>query len=592
MRLPTVATDISPVDSLNGEPCQTAMVHQFAKTDKVSVIYLDINRGADLVEFHLRSSSMITALLALSENQAREVLSRAVKEPRTTHTPAQNRIEGNTVEPWPRGLPGAAVGSSVFVVLVRPGPHQVLDSGRRRWIQLLVMSADPGGFLGGLHVPMDSQLVFLQLRGRDLEVREAYRVRRSGQLIVRELGLASAEDPRSGFWERRSDLEGITLKAVANNVSLYINFEAQHPQKMESFDYDLWKLLEKTLNFKTEISAMMDGGAGMMADNGSWTGVIGVLQRSEADVAIADITVTTGRSAVADFTYVYWKNSLNAYVKWPTMSYVSDMRSFAAVMLATVFGATLAHFAATWLLSERGATKFPALFEVFSAFCQQGVTEALWPSHCSGCAVFVVTQLAGFLVCSIYSATLMSRLAVQTRTHSYEELVQLVNSSSYSVGYLQGDFSIEITKPLLEKWNVRDYKLDHDYWRAMERVCRGDLIFIAEEMSFSKSYREHMSDLCTAELVSVNVGSSPVSYAFRKNLAYVGAFNRQLLKMFEMGEINRLKKKWHRKEKTLQPEPERITMKHVAHCIASLFLGIAFSLLCLLAELLLAGTNG
>ncbi|KAJ8865966.1 hypothetical protein PR048_033490 [Dryococelus australis] len=268
---------------------------------------------------------------------------------------------------------------------------------------------------------------------------------------------------------------------------------------------------------RTQYIVSPNQGGGMVTEDGCWTGVIGMLQRNETEVGLGELTITKERSLVADFTHIYWERSLYAYVRWPTTSYVSDLNGFAAVMLATIVGATLTQFASMWFLPERGVSKSSIVFEVFYAFRQQGVADNQSPRSRSRSTVLIVTQLAGFFVFSIYSATLMSRLAVQTRTHSYEEFASLVNSTPYSVVYMRGDSSIEMTKPQLQKLNLRNYQLEEDFRDAIERVCNGNYIFVMEDLGPNKK-----AFSCSADLVTLLLGTSPLSFHLSKNSPYLG----------------------------------------------------------------------
>ncbi|KAJ8865965.1 hypothetical protein PR048_033489 [Dryococelus australis] len=461
---------------VEGVSCQAVVLHKLASDAGVRMSFLDLDRGADLFNFFLRSSSMVTALLALPDDQARSVMG------------------------------------------------QVLETGSSKWIQLLIASPDPEDFLHGMYLPMDSRVLFLHLHADTLVVKEAYQVHQLGALLVHKLRV-SPDELLSGFWTRRSDMHGFTLKATISN-------------------------------------------------------------RNETDAVIMRITMTPGRFQVADFTYVYWKASVYAYLKWPTTSYVSDMRGFVAAMLATVVGATLMRCMTLWLLPERRVTKSSVAFDVLSAFCQQGVAGTQWFSRSSGCVVLVVTQLAGFLVFGIYSATLMSRLAVQDRIHSYEAFADLVNSTPYTVGFMRGDSSIEMTKSQLQKLNLHHYQLESKVEDIMERICEGNYIFVTDNSAFRREVTSY-----SADIASVVVGSSSLAFALKKNSPYLGAINNQLLKLLEIGYVTRLRKKWITAEPDAQQESESITMKHIAPCIVSLILGIATSAVCLLVEWRLGGEN-
>ena len=46
----------------------------------------------------------------------------------------------------------------------------------------------------------------------------------------------------------------------------------------------------------------IDGGWGSLKDDGTWTGMIGMILRDEVDIAISDFYVTAERSMVIDYS--------------------------------------------------------------------------------------------------------------------------------------------------------------------------------------------------------------------------------------------------------------------------------------------------
>ncbi|XP_042911760.1 probable glutamate receptor [Parasteatoda tepidariorum] len=65
------------------------------------------------------------------------------------------------------------------------------------------------------------------------------------------------------------------------------------------------KLLSHKLNFEYEILAPSDNSYGFKDTFGNWTGIVGMLQRNEADMAISLIGITEERSSVVDFSLPY-----------------------------------------------------------------------------------------------------------------------------------------------------------------------------------------------------------------------------------------------------------------------------------------------
>ena len=66
----------------------------------------------------------------------------------------------------------------------------------------------------------------------------------------------------------------------------------------DGFCIDLLIEMSKILNFTFEIFEVEDGAYGVRDDSGQWNGIIGVLQRHEADLSVSAVTITYSRVTV------------------------------------------------------------------------------------------------------------------------------------------------------------------------------------------------------------------------------------------------------------------------------------------------------
>ncbi|XP_052065508.1 glutamate receptor ionotropic, kainate glr-3-like [Mytilus californianus] len=80
---------------------------------------------------------------------------------------------------------------------------------------------------------------------------------------------------------------------------------------------ELVKQLADGLNFTYEIKEPPDGHWGIQLDNGSWTGMVGQLQRREIDFVAAPLTVQAQREMVIDFTHPYYHETAVILMKTP-----------------------------------------------------------------------------------------------------------------------------------------------------------------------------------------------------------------------------------------------------------------------------------
>ncbi|XP_015914837.2 glutamate receptor U1-like [Parasteatoda tepidariorum] len=74
---------------------------------------------------------------------------------------------------------------------------------------------------------------------------------------------------------------------------------------ISGIEAELIKLLSQGINFEYEILALSDESYGIKDTFGNWTGMVGMLARNEADMAISLIGITEERSTVVDFSLPY-----------------------------------------------------------------------------------------------------------------------------------------------------------------------------------------------------------------------------------------------------------------------------------------------
>lgn len=106
------------------------------------------------------------------------------------------------------------------------------------------------------------------------------------------------------------------------------SFSKTGNERFEGYAVDLIHELSKILHFNYQIKLVADGAYGRY-DNltKTWNGMIGELIRGEADIAVADLTITSKREEAVDFTYPYMNTGISILYKKPTTK-VTTLFSF------------------------------------------------------------------------------------------------------------------------------------------------------------------------------------------------------------------------------------------------------------------------
>ncbi len=122
--------------------------------------------------------------------------------------------------------------------------------------------------------------------------------------------------PTPAIWDRRGNLHGIRLRVATmpRRPSFVI---PRKGSRYEGFIPSIMSVLENALNFTTDWTEPPDGQYGMQDDNGSWVGLMGMIQKGEADLAAALLTITFDRSLAVDFSIAFMEGRATLVVRNP-----------------------------------------------------------------------------------------------------------------------------------------------------------------------------------------------------------------------------------------------------------------------------------
>ncbi|XP_068082899.1 uncharacterized protein [Anabrus simplex] len=219
---------------------------------------------------------------------------------------AQEGIPSQTIAPEDKGRVECRI-SPLFVLTVDDvnrfrGFGNFPDSSvqdRTVWLLLLLEDERLEEVLFGVDIPFDREFLVAEKCRSGNTISEVYRTSRSQPLQIFHYGNWSGPWPGLNLYERRRDLQGITLRATAMRTTI-LNDNSN--RQMRGGVREIWNALEQQMNFTTNFIEPPDGAWGRRHGNGSWTGMIGQVQRGEVEVAVGMFTMTTERAATVHFS--------------------------------------------------------------------------------------------------------------------------------------------------------------------------------------------------------------------------------------------------------------------------------------------------
>ncbi|XP_068737746.1 glutamate receptor 4-like isoform X2 [Montipora capricornis] len=251
---------------------------------------------------------------------------------------------------------------------------------------------------------------------------------------------------------------------------------------------DLLNELARTLHFAYEVYVVPDGKYGALTENGTWNGMIGELDRKNADVAVAPLTVTELREKAVDFMMPFMYFTEDVLIRKQTskkeIDYLQFMNPFELEVwvctLATIVIISISVFIINYYSpygykqdDGKGTSEefnyFNSLWFSVACMLQQGgdnTPRSLSGRILAGCYWFCI-----LIWVSTYTANLAAFFTVNNAEHPIGNLEDIVKTS-YQVGVLDSSSTHAF-------FQSSTYDLHQKIWSRMERD--GTLLKSVEE---------------------------------------------------------------------------------------------------------------
>ena len=227
---------------------------------------------------------------------------------------------------------------------------------REFWLVHLDLDLTLGDFnqalLQEIQVDLDDDLfVTYYVNDEFLQIDEVYKIRPEAdfELIILPYGnytngTGLLLDPYEK-WVRRKDLQGVLLKTTALIDTPYITTMAPVQGKsgffhMEGMFAEVYFSLQEIMNFTFTLVQPPDKQWGTLQHDGSWSGMVNLLQTQQVDVAATDFTVTRARSEVITFAQPITQIYHSLFIQNPSgtfnyMAYIEPLHYLAWIAVGT-----------------------------------------------------------------------------------------------------------------------------------------------------------------------------------------------------------------------------------------------------------------
>lgn len=205
-------------------------------------------------------------------------------------------------------------------------------------------------------------------------------------------------------------------------------------QTMESFtrkvDFLMADLYSTALNFSYELISDKEGNFGSILPNGSFNGVIGMLVREEADIAISALGITEKRLEVVKYSFPYFIDAYTFATKTPDFApkFLTIVYPFSAKVWLSIFSCLVVMSAVFYFVLRRKYSFIVVLLKTFGSLLNQ--SPPIIPRFLRDRLLFIGWSSGVMFITYSYMAVLLSFLTLPARERGIRTMSDLANGIS------------------------------------------------------------------------------------------------------------------------------------------------------------------
>ncbi|KAK3876549.1 hypothetical protein Pcinc_018677 [Petrolisthes cinctipes] len=372
--------------------------------------------------------------------------------------------------------------------------------------------------------------------------------------------------PLPNKYDRRKDLFGYHLRVATIKTMPYESLKAEgQPQNFgEGYVVDVWHTLQQQLNFTYTATNTLFGS--LQQDGVTWNGMVGMLQRQTADVAVAPLSITQIRSITIDFTIPIQIVSTRLYIKRPVLEGTWTLygQPFDSFLWLSIPVSIIICVISLWgfnLVSEKAGgnshhiSLADAFWIIFSGVIQQ--STVIEPKPMSGKLVFFSGLWMGLILLTCYSAMLVSILTTRQPQLPFKDFQELLQNPDWNLGVrtntaLADSLALAPTNsPMKLSWEkfvgkdpINNLPSNND--DALASVLKGKYAFFANKEYIIYRLQTQLPLAQAMDIVDTRTDflRRGIGFGLQKRSPYRNLINHVLSKMTQKGHLNRLKRKW------------------------------------------------
>ncbi|XP_066961695.1 glutamate receptor ionotropic, kainate glr-3-like isoform X2 [Macrobrachium rosenbergii] len=330
-------------------------------------------------------------------------------------------------------------------------------------------------------------------------------------------------------------------------------------RKVHGYLIEIMEVLSNKLNFRVDLRSLPSHEAtfGIDEGEGNFSGLVGYLQRKEADVALSALQMTKERAIVMDFTGAIAFSSYCLYIRsnatkqnigWKTYVRSFQWTAWLAILLLLFVASVCLWVSVTRFQDEDPHFKKGAnvTFILFSCIVQQG--SWILPRTVRTQAILWLFWVASVILYASYTARLTSYLTVSTTRFPFTSLGGAVSAPGWRITLQRGTSVLNY----IRRSTAGVYGTIHegikndpglivdDNYVGLHRILTEDyLVLLAEDVAM-----RYLINNCSVVQIPGSYLSGYLHTGLRKHLPYSGVINKELNKMSAGGILDRISKQW------------------------------------------------
>ncbi|XP_054706929.1 glutamate receptor ionotropic, delta-2-like [Uloborus diversus] len=231
---------------------------------------------------------------------------------------------------------------------------------------------------------------------------------------------------------------GITLEVDQSNSEVKIT---------GGYEAELFEILLRFFAPRYKIILNPDNEWGRVLADGSWTGLIGMLQKNKADIGLGSLAPTEKRMTVVDFSSAYDTVAHVFMTRSPQLlpRVIAILQPFSGSLWITLCLAVLLVVTIVWRVFDRDSSLVSILLNFFRLASLR--IDAQSVRHLSGRILYGTYVMAFMIIQFSYVAVLLTLLTIPRRDsglRSISDLTEAVQSGTYKCYTAKGSSLVEL----------------------------------------------------------------------------------------------------------------------------------------------------